>query len=165
VVDLLRTIGDMIQLCQVAGWLLLSVGTSQTTRQFVPLFDRGARSLRDSFPFSAEDHRDNHNIANDIASHERDSKQNSEDVQNIPFSEVASSYANGKRCINKVFMEEKTEWETEVTCQHSYNRRCAKSLVTVYNSAQEEECEENYVKKCFIEYSKHAVNVTVNICR
>ena len=30
---------------------------------------------------------------------------------------------------------------------------------------QEEECEENYVKKCFIEYSKHAVNVTVNICR
>ena len=33
-------------------------------------------------------------------------------------------------------MEEKTEWETEVTCEHSYNRRCAKSLVTVYNSAQ-----------------------------
>ena len=30
---------------------------------------------------------------------------------------------------------------------------------------QEEECEENYVKKCFIEYSKHAINVTVNICR
>ena len=30
---------------------------------------------------------------------------------------------------------------------------------------QEEECEENYVKKCFIEYSQYAVNVTVNICR
>ena len=33
-------------------------------------------------------------------------------------------------------MEEKTEWETVVTCDHSYNRRCAKSLITVYNSAQ-----------------------------
>ena len=40
------------------------------------------------------------------------------------------------RCIDKVFMEEKTEWETVVTCEHSYNRRCAKSLITVYNSAQ-----------------------------
>lgn len=40
------------------------------------------------------------------------------------------------RCIDKVFMEEKTEWETEMTCEHSYNRRCAKSLITVYNSAQ-----------------------------
>ena len=30
---------------------------------------------------------------------------------------------------------------------------------------QEEECEENYVKKCFIQYGKTAQNVTVNICR
>ena len=30
---------------------------------------------------------------------------------------------------------------------------------------QEEECEENYVKKCFIEYNKVAQNVTVNVCR
>ena len=82
-------------------------------------------------------------------------------------------------------MEEITEYDTEVTCQHSYNRRCAKSLITVYNSAQvwtlmlkkqinnilkiyflqEEECEENYVKNCFIEYSKTAVNVTAKVCR
>ena len=31
--------------------------------------------------------------------------------------------------------------------------------------SQEEECEENYVKKCFIEYSKTAVNVTSKVCR
>ena len=33
-------------------------------------------------------------------------------------------------------MEEVTEWDTEYTCQHSYNRRCAKSLTTTYNAAQ-----------------------------
>ena len=30
---------------------------------------------------------------------------------------------------------------------------------------QEEECQENYVKKCFIEYAKTAQNVTVSVCR
>ena len=52
------------------------------------------------------------------------------------FPEILKSKRFVLRCIDKVFMEEKTEWETEVTCEHSYNRRCAKSLVTVYNSAQ-----------------------------
>ena len=33
-------------------------------------------------------------------------------------------------------MEEVTEWDTEYTCEHSYNRRCAKSLTTTYNAAQ-----------------------------
>ena len=69
------------------------------------------------------------------------------------------------RCIDKVFMEERTEFDQEITCQHSYDKRCAKSLVTVYNSQQEEECEENYVKNCFIEYSKYATNVTNKVCR
>ena len=40
------------------------------------------------------------------------------------------------RCIDKVFMEEITEWDTEYTCQHSYNRRWAKSLSTTYTAAQ-----------------------------
>ena len=30
---------------------------------------------------------------------------------------------------------------------------------------QEEECQDNYVKKCFIEYAKTAENVTVSVCR
>ena len=40
------------------------------------------------------------------------------------------------RCIDKVFMEEITEWDTEYTCHHSYSRRCAKSLSTTYIAAQ-----------------------------
>ena len=41
----------------------------------------------------------------------------------------------------------------------------AQSLKTTYEAQQEEECPENYVKKCFIQYSKTAQNVTVNNCR
>ena len=69
------------------------------------------------------------------------------------------------RCVQKVVMEEQLEWENVETCDHSYNNRCQKSQITVYNSAQEEECNEDFVKKCFIEYSKAAVNVTVDVCR
>jgi len=150
--------------------ILLSLGVSTHTRQFLPIF-REERSLRDTFPFSLQEdpvHQldvDN-NVADVRDSLLRDAKQGeASGVGSIPFTDVASSYAQGKRCIDKVFMEEITEYDTEVTCQHSYNRRCAKSLITVYNSAQEEECEENYVKNCFIEYSKTAVNVTAKVCR
>jgi len=33
-------------------------------------------------------------------------------------------------------MEEKTEWEEVKECDHSYNRRCHTSHVTVYTAAQ-----------------------------
>jgi hypothetical protein len=62
-------------------------------------------------------------------------------------------------------MEEQLEWENVETCDHSYNKRCQKSQITIYSSAQEEECNKNFVKNCFIEYSKSAANVTVDICR
>ena len=48
---------EMIQLWQTLGLsLVLSVGTStsSSSRQFLPLFDRDPRSLRDTFPFSAQ---------------------------------------------------------------------------------------------------------------
>ena len=35
-------------------------------------------------------------------------------------------------------MEERLEWEVEVRCEHSYNRRCAKTLKTRYEAAQVE---------------------------
>ena len=40
------------------------------------------------------------------------------------------------RCIDKVFMEERTEWDTVYKCDHSYNRRCAKTLQTNYQAVQ-----------------------------
>ena len=33
-------------------------------------------------------------------------------------------------------MEEVTEWDTVVQCDHSYNRRCAKSMKTTYEAYQ-----------------------------
>jgi hypothetical protein len=33
-------------------------------------------------------------------------------------------------------MEEMVEWENVVTCDHSYNKRCHTSHVTVFNAAQ-----------------------------
>ena len=33
-------------------------------------------------------------------------------------------------------MEERTEWDVVVKCDHSYNRRCAKTLKTRYEAAQ-----------------------------
>ena len=88
-------------------------------------------------------------------------------------------------------MEEKVEWEVEIRCEHSYDRRCARTLKTNYKPfqvsgshntqtyhriyskflslkdivLQEEICQENYVKNCFIEYQKTAENVTVTVCR
>jgi len=134
-------------------WGLVLLGLSQggATEQ-----EREERSLVNTFPFNG--------IDGEVP--ERDSRQGLDNsVSSIPFSDVASSYAGGKRCIDKVFMEERTEWEVVVKCEHSYNRRCAKTLKTRYEAAQEEDCQENYVKNCFIEYGQTAQNVTVTVCR
>merc|ERR1711981_1505269 len=77
----------------------------------------------------------------------------------------ASPGSDGKRCIDKVEMVEETEYDDVVQCDHSYDKRCHTTYVTNYESQQEEECEENYRKSCFIEYEKIAFNETVQICR
>ena len=60
-VNIVQLADKMIQLCQVAV-LLLAVGTSQAGRQFIPLFEREARSLRDTFPFNAADLSQHNNL-------------------------------------------------------------------------------------------------------
>merc|ERR1719187_2208718 len=133
------------------GLVLLGLTRGGATEQ-----EREERSLVNTFPFNG--------IDGELPA--RDSRQGLDNsVSSIPFSDVASSYAGGKRCIDKVFMEERTEWEVVVKCEHSYNRRCAKTLKTRYEAAQEEDCQENYIKNCFIEYGQTAQNVTVTVCR
>jgi hypothetical protein len=48
-------------------------------------------------------------------------------------------------------------------CQ-SYDKKCHTTYTTDYEPQQEEECEDNYKKDCFIEYKKVAQNVTVEFC-
>merc|ERR1712180_475792 len=62
-------------------------------------------------------------------------------------------------------MVEETEYDDVVQCDHSYVRRCHTTYVTNYESQQEEECEENFRKNCFIEYEQIAIKETANVCR
>ena len=53
-------------------------------------------------------------------------------------------------------MVEEMEYGDVVQCDHSYDRRCHTNYVTHYESQQEEDCEENFGKNCFIEYEQIA---------
>ena len=57
---------------------------------------------------------------------------------------------------DKVEMVEEMEYGDVVQCDHSYDRRCHTNYVTHYESQQEEDCEENFGKNCFIEYEQIA---------
>ena len=41
-----------------------------------------------------------------------------------------------------------------IECNHSYDKRCHTTYVTNYEAQQEEECEENFQKTCFIHYEQ-----------
>ena len=90
------------------------------------------------------------------------SGEGGEGVSNID--EVFAAYNNGQRCVDKVEMVEYTEYDDEVTCQHSYSEQCHDTYVTDYKPAQKEECEENFVKNCHIEYKKSVQQQNVNVC-
>merc|ERR1719317_642676 len=62
-------------------------------------------------------------------------------------------------------MVEETEYDDVVQCDHSYDKRCHTTYVTNYESQQEEECEENFRKSCFIEYEQIALKENVQVCR
>jgi len=62
-------------------------------------------------------------------------------------------------------VEEETEYDDVVSCDHSFDRQCHTSYTTKYSAQQQEECDENYRKNCFINYDKVAFNQTVRICR
>merc|ERR1712222_246517 len=142
---------------------------------------RDPRSLVNSFPFNANDqgHHDHHDHHGDHGDHAarnpvqnlaaRDNRQAQATVKENPtsFDDVAgaSPGPDGKRCIDKVEMIEEIEYDDVVQCDHSYDKRCHTTYVTNYDSQQEEECEENFRKSCFIEYEQIAFNETVEICR
>lgn len=46
-----------------------------------------------------------------------------------------------------------------------YRQHCYTSYVTAFSPVQEEECNDNYKKNCFIEYGIDAINQTVKICK
>merc|ERR1712123_503676 len=132
---------------------------------------RGAKSLVGTFPFNANDgaeaHHEHHGDHKQFQSLDGRLARQGEDEVAVDFASVGAAAPgdDGKRCIDKVEMIEETEYDDVVQCDHSYDKRCHTTYVTNYESQQEDECEENYRKSCFIEYEKIAFNETVEICR
>merc|ERR1712025_640980 len=136
--------------------------------------ERDQRSLVTTFPFNSN----SENLLHAVAAHEEYEPNFSESLDNrsarqgnegesVSFADVAgaSPGADAKKCIDKVEMVEETEYDDVVQCDHSYDKRCHTTYVTNFESQQEEECEENFRKNCFIEYEQIAFNETVNVCR
>merc|ERR1712055_467586 len=147
--------------------LFLLAETVLAARQLRHNQQRGSRSLTNTFPFNQKAGEEHHGHHGDHHAHHetasldsRASRQGDEGGVSFPDVAGASPGADGKRCIDKVEMVEETEYDDVVQCDHSYDRRCHTTYVTNYESQQEEECEENFRKSCFIEYEQIAFNET-----
>merc|ERR1711981_1308162 len=150
--------------------LLLLVATSA-------LGQRAGKNLRGTFPFNSrnnnraaaahhgdhhvhhEEHHAHHNVDDT-----RDARQRGRGGGDDVALDIGSIAAAGERCIDKVVMVEETEYDDVVTCKHSYSEKCHTTYTTDFEPQQEEDCEENFVKSCFIEYKKVAGKETVEFC-
>ena len=78
--------------------------------------------------------------------------------------DIGSIAAAGERCIDKVVMVQETEYDDVITCKHSYSERCHVTYATDYTPQQEEKCEENFKKNCFIEFKPKASQEKFQFC-
>ena len=138
---------------------------------------REGKNLRNTFPFNSRNnnhaahHGDHHGAHHeDHAHHEhhahddtRASRQRGGGGSDVAL-DIGSIAAAGERCIDKVVMVEETEYDDVVTCKHSYSEKCHTTYTTDFEPQQEEECEENFVKNCFIEFRNVASQETVQFC-
>jgi len=162
--------------------VLVLIGTTLGARKLKSSKPREEKSLLNTFPFNANSGEDHHHHnerqpsvqlpavnANQgrRGSGNRRPSDSGTGLDGVSFGDVASANPgrDEKRCIDKVEMIEETEYDEVVQCDHSYDRRCHTTYVTNYESQQEEECEENFRKNCFINYEKIAFNETVQVCR
>merc|ERR1712198_22233 len=164
--------------------VLALIGSALGARKLQGSAPRQEKSLLNTFPFNAQgddhshDHAHHHERQPSLQLQPQNALQGRRGSNRRPapapasgdglsFGDVASASpgSDGKRCIDKVEMVEETEYDEVVQCDHSYDRRCHTTYVTNYESQQEEECEENFRKTCFIAYEKAAFNETVSICK
>merc|ERR1712224_982850 len=125
---------------------------------------RAGKNLRGTFPFNTRNQNNHaahheHHAADDT----RASRQRGGGGNDVAL-DIGSIAAAGERCIDKVVMVEETEYDDVVTCKHSYSEKCHTTYTTDFEPQQEEDCEENFVKSCFIEYRKVASEETVTFC-
>merc|ERR1712142_146083 len=123
--------------------------------------NRRGKNLRGTFPFNqrngqaaehaTHDHHHEHAHAHQAVD-ARGSRQGGGDVD----LDIGSIAAAGERCIDKVVMVEETEYDDVIECKHSHSQKCHTTYTTDFEPQQEEECEENFIKNCFIDYRKIA---------
>merc|ERR1712168_390947 len=133
--------------------------------------NRRGKNLRGTFPFNQRNAQDASHAAHDHHEHEhahehqavdaRASRQGGGDDVALDIGSIAAA---GERCINKVVMVEETEYDDVISCKHSYSQKCHTTYTTDFEPQQEEECEENFVKNCFIEYKKVASEEKIQFC-
>jgi len=135
--------------------------------------NRSGKSLVNTFPFNARgngaarahhhDHHDDHHAhhAEPVDFDARASRQGQGDDIDLNIGAIAAA---GERCIDKVVMVEETEYDDHIECKHSYSEKCHTTYTTDFEPQQEEECNENFKKSCFIEYKKVAIQETVKKC-
>lgn len=138
------------------------VGGDRGSPRPLPVHRRAdaTRQFREQPQF--QDHHEHHEHDNSIEAFDaRPSRQGQgEDIA----LDIGSIAAAGERCIDKVVMVEETEYDDEIECHHSYTERCHTTYTTDFEPQQEEECEENFRKDCFIEYKKVASDEPVRFC-
>merc|ERR1712180_434175 len=134
--------------------------------------NRKGKNLRGTFPFNqrngnaahAHAHDDHHAHAHAAeAVPARDARQRNRGGDDVAL-DIGSIAAAGERCIDKVVMVEETEYDDVIECKHSYSQKCHTTYTTDFEPQQEEECEENFIKNCFIEYRKIASEERVEFC-
>jgi hypothetical protein len=139
---------------------------------------RKGKNLRGTFPFNQANGRAASNAAHEH--HHHDHAHHDEHAhahEDIPARgsrqrgggddvalDIGSIAAAGERCIDKVVMVEETEYDDVIECKHSYSQKCHTTYTTDFEPQQEEECEENFIKNCFIEYKKVASDEKVQFC-
>jgi len=141
--------------------------------------DRDGKSLLNTFPFNSgsaasrhaahHDHHHDHEhahppgrLALPTTSFEaRSQRQGTGEEIDLSIGAIAAAK---ERCIDKVVMEQVTEYDDIITCKHSYSEKCHTTYTTDFEPQQEEECEETFTKNCFIEYKKSASDETIKFC-
>merc|ERR1711970_780791 len=132
--------------------------------------NRRGKNLRGTFPFNQRNGQAASHAAHDHHEHEhahahqpvdaRVSRQGGGDVD----LDIGSIAAAGERCIDKVVMVEDTEYDDVIECKHSCTQKCHTTYTTDFEPQQEEECEENFIKSCFIDYRKIASEEKIEFC-
>lgn len=146
----------------------MTVSRSQDTQQ-----ERQEKTLLNSFPFSAgvQEHASevHHGQHPPGVEHDEDASPNLRQLVQLGRqygpSGTTTPRTPTKKCVQKVMMVEEVVWDEVITCDHSYDKRCHTTYKTSFDSVQEEECEENFRKTCYISMVDTAMNVTQRVCK